>query len=424
MFPDMPDDDPMIESMLPPMEGPQMYVLTSDDKLYGAKFLADTGKLDEISEKLGCDLVVIPSSIHECIILKLQEYMTRTESLNNQYRKAEAEKLIEKLRHKLQKAKGMDKIFKKYLPKNNARIIVFCSSLDHMMEMMAQIPEWFSGIDCRPHVYQVSSNNPESEDDFISFTSDESEHLKLLYCVDMLNEGIHVSDVDAVVLCRPTTYLAVYKKYRSEGGDRIVPYSYVTEDGVHLGSWCSQIRSQYIRGRLRKDKVQLLKEAGFYFHKFTYTWYMRYEEAKRYYEVNGDINIKQSYIDKYGGKLNKWVKEQKKEYLKERHGNLNKDQIKLLETLHIAGGYKLDARFMKGLNAFKWYIKQNDSVYSSLTVCCIASITVLPVTYIDSAFLPSLNKLSRLKGVGAKLYFEIIETASLLNSSGYGEKIL
>ncbi len=467
---------------------------------------------------------------------KLQEYMTRTESLDNQYRKAEAEKLIEKLRHKLQKAKGMDKIFKKYLPKKNARIIVFCSSLDHMMEVMAQIPEWFSGIDCRPHVYQVSSNNPESEEDFLSFAGDESEHLKLLYCVDMLNEGIHVSDVDAVVLCRPTTspviykqqigrgiavgskrkpiifdvvnnidslyqinafeqeltgekeslktteiveneseddlgfeiidelyecremfeqlhrnlnaswdvyyqelcryaeehgdanvpkcyktegglclgvwlvrqrslyrkgllgaveiyaldkitiswdynynqinkanrvdknmehfkeYLTVYKKYRSEGGDRIVPYSYITEDGVHLGSWCSQIRSQYLRGRLRKEKVQLLKEAGFYFHKFTYTWYMRYEEAKQYYEANGDINIKQPYIDKYGGKLNKWVKEQKKEYLKEKHGNLNKDQIKLLEMLHIAGEYKLDVRFIKGLKAFKQYIKQNDSV--------------------------------------------------------------
>ena len=77
MFPDMPDDDPMIESMLPPMEGPQMYVLTSDDKLYGAKFLADTGKLDEISEKLGCDLVVIPSSIHECIILPNDGSMDR-----------------------------------------------------------------------------------------------------------------------------------------------------------------------------------------------------------------------------------------------------------------------------------------------------------------------------------------------------------
>ena len=77
MFPDMPDDDPMVASMLPPMEGPQMYVLTSDDKLYGAKYLADTGKLDEISEKLGCDLVVIPSSVHECIILPNDGSMDR-----------------------------------------------------------------------------------------------------------------------------------------------------------------------------------------------------------------------------------------------------------------------------------------------------------------------------------------------------------
>ena len=78
MFPDMPDDDPMVASMLPPMEGPQMYVLTSDDKLYGAKYLADTGKLDEISEKLGSDLIVIPSSVHECIIIPNDGSMDRS----------------------------------------------------------------------------------------------------------------------------------------------------------------------------------------------------------------------------------------------------------------------------------------------------------------------------------------------------------
>lgn len=69
MFPDMADDDPMVDSMLPPKEGPQMYVLSNDDKFYGAKFLADTGKLDEISEQFGSDFLVIPSSIHECIIV-------------------------------------------------------------------------------------------------------------------------------------------------------------------------------------------------------------------------------------------------------------------------------------------------------------------------------------------------------------------
>ena len=69
MFPDMPDDDPMLDSMLPPKEGPQMYVLSNDDKFYGAKFLADTGTLDEIAEKFGSDFLVIPSSIHECIIV-------------------------------------------------------------------------------------------------------------------------------------------------------------------------------------------------------------------------------------------------------------------------------------------------------------------------------------------------------------------
>lgn len=69
MFPDMADDDPMMDSILPPKEGPQMYVLSNNDKFYGAKFLADTGTLDDIAEKFGSDFLVIPSSIHECIIV-------------------------------------------------------------------------------------------------------------------------------------------------------------------------------------------------------------------------------------------------------------------------------------------------------------------------------------------------------------------
>ena len=49
MFPDMDPSDPQIDMMLPPMDPDKaMYVLTSDDKMYGAKLLLDTEKMDDI----------------------------------------------------------------------------------------------------------------------------------------------------------------------------------------------------------------------------------------------------------------------------------------------------------------------------------------------------------------------------------------
>ena len=95
MFPDTPDNDPSLNLMLPPAEGPQMYVLTSDDKLYGAKFLADTGRMDSIAEKLGGDFMVIPSSINECILMPNDGSIDRKE-LESMIHQVNAEQVPEK----------------------------------------------------------------------------------------------------------------------------------------------------------------------------------------------------------------------------------------------------------------------------------------------------------------------------------------
>lgn len=40
--------------------------------------------------------------------------------------------------------------------------------------------------------------------------SDVSKNMKLLYCIDMLNEGVHVDDIDGVILLRPTVSPIIY----------------------------------------------------------------------------------------------------------------------------------------------------------------------------------------------------------------------
>ena len=80
MFPDLDPNDPQIDMMLPPMDPDKaMYVLTSDDKMYGAKLLLVTEKMDDIAEKLGGDFIVLPSSVHESIILPNAEGISREE---------------------------------------------------------------------------------------------------------------------------------------------------------------------------------------------------------------------------------------------------------------------------------------------------------------------------------------------------------
>ena len=54
-----------------------MYVLSNSEKLNGAAALLDAKTMEAISEKLGGDFIVLPSSIHECIVLPVTEDMDR-----------------------------------------------------------------------------------------------------------------------------------------------------------------------------------------------------------------------------------------------------------------------------------------------------------------------------------------------------------
>lgn len=79
MFPDgVPENDPMVEMMLPP-EDPdtQMYVLSNNQNVNGASEILNQKAMDEIAEKLGGDFVVLPSSVHETIVIPLKDDMER-----------------------------------------------------------------------------------------------------------------------------------------------------------------------------------------------------------------------------------------------------------------------------------------------------------------------------------------------------------
>lgn len=78
MFPDgMPENDPMAAAFLPEEETPSMYILSNAEKTNGAAAVLDSTTMEDIAEKLGGDFVVIPSSIHEVIVLPVTEGMDR-----------------------------------------------------------------------------------------------------------------------------------------------------------------------------------------------------------------------------------------------------------------------------------------------------------------------------------------------------------
>ena len=57
----------MIESMMPPED--KMYVLSNEQKLNGAAALLDDKMMNQIAEKVGGDFYILPSSVHEVLIV-------------------------------------------------------------------------------------------------------------------------------------------------------------------------------------------------------------------------------------------------------------------------------------------------------------------------------------------------------------------
>ena len=97
--------------------------------------------------------------------------------------------------------------------KNPLKYLIFCSDYAHLKECMAKVPKWFGRIDKAPHVYSIYSEDAASAESFRRFKEDDDpEHLKLLFCIDALNEGVHVEGISGVVLLRPTISPIVYKQ--------------------------------------------------------------------------------------------------------------------------------------------------------------------------------------------------------------------
>ncbi|MCR4745745.1 MAG: DUF5688 family protein [Lachnospiraceae bacterium] len=69
----------MIKSMVPPTPENNVYVLTNEDKLHGAAMILSDKVMDDVTEKIGQDFYILPSSLHEVLIVpKTEEVDLRT----------------------------------------------------------------------------------------------------------------------------------------------------------------------------------------------------------------------------------------------------------------------------------------------------------------------------------------------------------
>ena len=305
----------------------------------------------------------------------LAKYELRARKAKSKATRDATEEILEKLRRALDNAIGLDVLFEKHMTERAGKYLVFCANYEHMQEMMAFVPEWFSKVDPHPHVYSAYSDDPSTSVAFADFKADDSDHLKLLFCIDMLNEGIHVDDVSGVILLRPTISPIIYKQQigralSSSSTRTPVIFDIVLniESLYAIGSIEEEmeVAISYYRelglGDEITDSFEIIDEVHDCLELFdrlnetlTTSWDIMFEVARHYWEENGDLNVPKRYVTEEGYSLGPWLETQRRVRSGKDGGILTPERIRKLDALGMRWESYTDISWGKYYTAAKQY---------------------------------------------------------------------
>ena len=309
----------------------------------------------------------------------LEKYEARVDKLRDPVRRDRAMEMLKTLRRSLEDADGLDVVFARHMPDYHGKYIAFCSNVAHMDRMIACVPDWFSQFDAQPHIYRAYSPDPATREAFAQFREDESDHLKLLFTIDMLNEGIHVADVDGVILFRPTVSPIIYKQQIGRtlsAGSEKTPVIFDVVNNIENLSSIGALEREFEEAVLRtggsqQEQEELLRrfqiidevrDCRQLFERLndvlTASWEDMYRCAKAYYEKKGDLNVPCTYKTEDGYSLGTWILTQRAVRKGLQRGTLNEERIALLDSIGMLWTVREQDRWTEYYGAAQAYARE------------------------------------------------------------------
>ncbi len=310
----------------------------------------------------------------------LKEYQKRIRTARSKAVRDEGEKQLDALRRALKQADGLEEIFRKHMEERAGKYIVFCANYEHMAEMITKAPKWFAKVDQNPHIYTAYSDDPATSRAFAEFKTDVSDHLKLLYCIDMLNEGVHMEDVDGVILLRPTVSPIIYKQQigralsAGKKKDAVIFDIVLNIENLYsIGTIEEemQIAASYYHFLNREDEIVYehfkvadeVQDCIALFEKLedtlTASWELMYQYARQYYQEHGNLEVPVRYRTEEGYGLGRWLLTQRKVRAGEKYGVLSADRIQKLDRIGMIWGSYRDLSWERYFKEAKRYYEEH-----------------------------------------------------------------
>ena len=314
----------------------------------------------------------------------LEKYRARVKRAKNKAARDAAEKYLDALRRALDKADGLDEIFNRHMTDRTGKYIVFCANAEHMREMMDKAGEWFAKVDTQPRIYSFYSEDPEAVKSFNDFKADQdNSHLRLLYCIDALNEGVHVEDVSGVILLRPTVSPIIYKQQigralsANKKNDAVIFDVVMNIENLYSIDVIEEemrVAMTYYRffgedKNIVNERFQVIDEVRSCRELFerlnetlTASWDLMYAQAEAYFEEHGHLDVPRRYRTRDGYSLGSWLFTQRKVYAGEQNGVLGEARIAKLDAIGMVWGSVADHLWKKNYEATRKYYEEHGAL--------------------------------------------------------------
>lgn len=311
---------------------------------------------------------------------ELQRYQARVDSLRSPGVQDANQKYLDALRRALEQADGLDKVFAKHITESGGKYIVFCSGKEQMDEMLSHVPEWFGGVNQKIKTYSTYSSDPEASREFAAFKADEGDHLKLLFCIDMLNEGVHVEGISGVILFRPTVSPIIYKQQIGRAltaGTASTPLILDVVNNFEGLSSISGLQKEmetavqrlYQNGEGDKivadhfEVIEQVRDCRLLFEQLesslSSSWDHYFAQARIYFAEHGDLCVPLRYKTPGGLSLGDWVQTQRRlRRGKCQFGVLTQQQIDKLDSIGMVWETRTETAWNRGLEAARRYYQQ------------------------------------------------------------------
>lgn len=167
-----------------------------------------------LAEAMAKGILPVPTYIQGIYSFQedLDKFQARIDRLTDEDAKSRFQDLLNQAKKRLENADGLEEIFKKHITDPSGKYIVFCKDTAHMRLMMEETKKWFKDINPNIDMYSVSSyqSNETNQQIIDTFEKANNGNIKFLFSVEILNEGLHVSDISGVIMLRPTSSPIIY----------------------------------------------------------------------------------------------------------------------------------------------------------------------------------------------------------------------